>query len=403
MLKKWIALALLLLLLLQPAAFGAFAAEEGEESRDQEDIEGGLPFELEAEGAILMDAGSGKIILEKNSHERYYPASVTKIMTMLLIMEGIKNGRISLDDEVVISDNAASLGGSQIFLSPGDVVSLKNLVIGVGVGSGNDASVAVAEHCYGSEETFVQKMNEKARHLGMDNTHFMNPHGLHDDDHYTTPYDVTIMSRELLKYPQIHTWLTIWMDEHFLQGQIRSGEVYLSNSNKLIRSYPGADGLKTGFTNEAKHCISATAKKEDTRFLAVILSAPSSDIRFAEAKKLLDYGFANFTSIPVAKAGEEIVKVRVEKGKQVMLSAVVAEDFFILTEKGSPGELQQQVDIRQDVLAPVEKGEPLGVLKVYQGDSLVGTAELTALESVPRANVLDLLDRVFTHWLKFGR
>ena len=403
MLKKWIALALFMLLVAQPAAFGAFAAEEAEESREQEDIAGGLPFELETEGAILMDAGTGKIILQKNMHERYYPASVTKIMTMLLIMEGIKDGRVSLDDEVVISDNAASLGGSQIFLSPGDVVSLENLLIGVGVGSGNDASVAVAEHCYGSEETFVQKMNEKARYLGMDNTHFMNPHGLHDDDHYTTPYDVALMSRELLKFPQIHTWLTIWMDEHFLEGQIRSGEVYLSNSNKLIRSYQGADGLKTGFTNEAKHCISATAKKDDTRFVAVILTAPSSKIRFAEAQKLLDYGFANFESIPVAKAGEEIAKVRVEKGKQVMLSAVVAEDFFILSEKGSPGELQQQVVIRQDILAPVEKGEPLGFLKVYQGDDLVGTAELTAVEGVPRANVLDLLGRVLTHWLQFGK
>jgi serine-type D-Ala-D-Ala carboxypeptidase (penicillin-binding protein 5/6) len=402
MLKKWIALALFILLMAQPAALGVFA-QEPEDSQEQEDLQDGLPFELETEGAILMDAGSGKIILEKNMHQRYYPASVTKIMTMLLAMEGIKEGRISLDDEVVVSDNAANMGGSQIFLSPGDVVSLENMLIGVGVGSGNDAAVAVAEHCYGSLETFVQKMNEKAQCLGMDNTHFTNPHGLHDEDHYTTAHDVALMSRELLKHPQIHTWLTIWMDENFLEGQIRSGKVYLSNSNKLVRTYHGVDGFKTGYTDEAKHCISATAKKEDTRFVAVILAAPSSDIRFTEAKKLLDYGFANFISLPVAKAGEEIAKVRVEKGKQVMLSALVAEDFSILSEKGSPGELRKETEMHQDLLAPVEKGEPLGLLKVYQGDELVGTTELTAAESVPRANVLDLLGRILTHWLRFGK
>ncbi len=391
MLRKLAALALFFLLVIQPAL--TFAAEELE----------GLPFELEAEGALLLDVGSGRILAEKNLHERFYPASITKIMTMLLVLEAVEEGRISLEDEVVISEEAASLGGSQIFLSPGDVVSLENLMIGVGVGSGNDASVAVAEHCYGSLEGFVEKMNERAQELSMADTRFQNPHGLHHEDHYTTAYDIAIMSRELLEYPQIHQWFTIWMDENFLEGQIRSGKVFLSNSNKMVRYYQGTDGLKTGYTREAGHCIAATAVRGDTRYLAVILAAPDSDTRFDEARKLLDYGFANFESIPVVSAGQEVAKIRVDKGKEVLVGLAVAEDFRLLVEKGSKPEIKQEIEAASLARAPLPAGEPLGSLLIYRDGEPDGRIDLLAAAEVPRAGFTDLLCRVLVAWLKFGR
>lgn len=403
MLKRLMATALLFLLAVQPAVALAQPMEEAVEEPSEEGQPEGLPFELEAEGALLMDPGSGRILAEKNIHEKFYPASITKVMTMLLAMEAVEDGRVSLDDEVVISEEAASLGGSQIFLSPGDVVSLENLLIGVGVGSGNDASVAVAEHCGNTLEGFVEKMNERALELGMKNTRFQNPHGLHDENHYTTPYDIALMSRELLRHPRIHQWLTIWMDEKFLEGQIRSGEVYLSNSNKLVRYYHGADGLKTGYTQEARHCIAATAMRENTRFLAVIMDAPSSDTRFDEARKLLDYGFASFESLPVVKAGEELGKVRVDKGRDVLVGLVAAEDFSLLVEKGTQPEIKQEFKIIENVSAPLPLGEPLGVLQVCRDGEPAGTVDLLAAEEVPRAGFAGLLARVLATWVKFGR
>ncbi len=365
--------------------------------------EGELPFELESKGAILMDAYSGEILLSKNKHGKLYPASITKIMTMLLVMENIEEGRISLKDDVVISDTAAALGGSQIFLSPGDVVSLENLMIGVAVGSGNDAAVAVAEHSYGSVDVFVTKMNERAIALGKENTNFVNPHGLHDDNHYTTTYDVALMSRALLKHPQVHTWFKIWMNENFLENKIRSGGVFLSNTNRLIRYYEGADGLKTGFTSEAGHSVAATARRGETRFLAITLFAPSSAIRFDEAKKLLDYGFAGFESIFVAPAGEQLARVRVEKGKEIMLDLINEEDFRVLVPKGETPEFTKELQINENILAPINRGDLLGSMAVYQEGNLVGELKLVAEADVPRAGFTDLLKRVIIAWFQFGR
>ncbi|HHX76971.1 MAG TPA: D-alanyl-D-alanine carboxypeptidase, partial [Firmicutes bacterium] len=209
------------------------------------------PSEFESEGILLMDAGTGKNLVARNEHEKYYPASLTKIMTILLVLEGLEEGRYSLDDMVTISENTAGQVGSRIFLSQGDVVSLEELMIGIAVGSANDATMAVAEYCFGSAETFVNEMNKKAAALGMKNTNFVTPHGLHNDNHYSTPYDVALMSRELLNYPKVHEWFSIWLDENFLAGKIKSERVYLSNTNQLIYSYSGADGIKTGYTSEA--------------------------------------------------------------------------------------------------------------------------------------------------------
>jgi serine-type D-Ala-D-Ala carboxypeptidase (penicillin-binding protein 5/6) len=399
MLKKLTAFALFLLLAALPCPVSAqtvAVAETAEEAKE-------VPFELQAEAALLLDVGSGTLLAAKNIHEQIYPASVTKIMTMLLALEAVEAGRVSLDDQVVISESAASLGGSQIFLSPGDVVSLGNLLIGVGVGSGNDASVAVAEHCSGSLETFVEKMNDRAQALGMERTRFMNPHGLHEEGHYTTAFDVSIMSRELLKYPQIHEWLTIWMDENFLEGQIRSGRVFLSNSNKMVRYYQGADGLKTGYTREAQHCIAATARRGDTRYLAVIMKAPDSDTRFNEARKLLDYGFANYESVPVVVKGEEMAIIRVDKGKEALVGLAVADSLSLLKEKGAKPEIRKEIEVREKVSAPLAAGEPLGTLKVYQDGELAGTVDLVTAAEVPRAGFRGLLVRALAAWLKFGR
>lgn len=381
---------MLLTLTINSFAFQIFAQEEP-------------LFELESEGALLMDAGSGKILFEKNIHEKLYPASMTKIMTMLLVLESIEDGKISLEDDVVISENAAKLGGSQIFLSSGDVVQLESLMIGIAVGSGNDAAVAVAEHSYGSLETFAVRMNERALELGMKNTNFANPHGLHDENHYSTPYDVAIMSKELLKHPIVHTWFEIWMDENFLEGKIRSGKVYLSNTNKLIRYYNGGDGVKTGYTSEASHCISASAKRDDTRFIAIIMAGPSSDIRYNEARKLLDYGFANYESVSIVEAEQNVAKAVVEKGKEETIDIVTREDFSVLIEKGVTPEFKKEIKLDPIIATPIVCGDVLGYLEVYKDDKFVGKVELIATQDMPKAGLFDLFKRVTSKWVKFGR
>jgi len=232
-------------------------------------------FDLKAQAGLLMEVNSNKIIWEENSHERLYPASLTKIMSLLVVLEQLERKYFFLEDQVQISAGASAMGGSELFLSEGDVVSLGDLLIGMAVGSANDAAVAVAEHIGGSVESFVEMMNDKAGYLGMENTNFHNPHGLHHPDHFSSAYDIMLMSLAVLEHPQIHQWATIWMDEHFLKGKIKSGEVFLSNTNRLVYSYPGCDGLKTGFTREAGNGIAATARRNQTRFLVVVLGAPT--------------------------------------------------------------------------------------------------------------------------------
>ncbi len=390
MVKKVLAILLFFLLVANGAAYSLMAQEEN-------------AFEFESEGLILTDVGTGKVLYAHNEDEQLFPASMTKIMTILLVMEAVEDGKVCFTDEVVISEAAASLGGSQLFLSPGDVVSLEELMVGIAVGSGNDASVAVAEHTAGSLEQFVEKMNERAAELGMKNTHFVNTHGLHDEEHYSSPFDIALVSRELLKHPKVHEWFTIWMDEHFLEGKIKSGEVFLSNTNKLILNYQGADGIKTGFTSEAEHCLAATALRGQSRFIAVIMAAPSSDIRYAEAKKLLDYAFANYESIPITAKGEEVAQVRVDKGKQVLIPVCTGEDFSILVEKGTGSGIETDIQIEKDVQAPIGAGETLGSLIVYQKDKELARADLVSKEEVPRAGYYDLFSRILFQWMRFGK
>lgn len=359
-------------------------------------------FEIEAEAALLMETNSGKIIWEENSKKKLYPASLTKIMTLLLALEKLAQGQISLGDQVCISARASSMGGSEIFLSEGDVVSLENLLIGMAVGSANDAAVAVAEHISGSVEGFVELMNEKAKNLGLQQTHFCNPHGLHNPDHYSCAYDVMLMSLALLEYPRIHQWATIWMDEHFLKGRIRSGEVFLSNTNRMIIDYPGCDGLKTGFTREAGNGISATAQRGKSRFLAVVMGSPTEKERYDAARMLLDYGFSNYKSVPVVKKEAVVTVLPVEKGSPPELEVIAAENLSLLLPRDADESYTKEVQIFPLEL-PLKQYQKVGELTVRYGENEQTTVDLLVHEELQRAPVGAMFLRLLQRWLRFGR
>lgn len=359
-------------------------------------------FEIKVEAALLMETNSGKIIWEKNSKEKLYPASLTKIMSLLLAMEHLAAGKVSLDDRVTISARASSMGGSEIFLSKGDVVSLENLLIGMAVGSANDAAVAVAEHVAGSVEGFAELMNEKARGLGMEQSHFCNPHGLHDPDHYSCAHDVMLMSLALLEYPRIHQWVTIWMDEHFLKGQIRSGEVYLSNTNRMVIDYPGCDGLKTGFTREAGNGISATAQRGKTRFLAVVMGSATEKERYDAARALLDYGFDNFKSVPVIKKGTVVAVLPVDKGSPPEVAVIAANNLSLLLPRGAEEGYEKEVQFFP-LEFPLKKHQKVGEIAVCYGNGEKAGVDLVARDEIRRAPVGTMFLRLLYRWLKFGR
>jgi D-alanyl-D-alanine carboxypeptidase (penicillin-binding protein 5/6) len=362
-------------------------------------------FDFQSKSQLLMDVGSGQVLYEHNIHEKVYPASVTKIMTMILAMEALESGKASLTDMAPVSERASRMGGSQIFLSPGDRITFEEMMIGIGVGSANDGAVAMAEFLAGSVEAFVDQMNEKAAALGMSGTVFVNPHGLHDENHYTTAHDVALMSFELLRYPKIHEWITIWMDEEFLKGKIKKSEgVYLSNSNRLVRYYSGGDGLKTGYTSEAGNCVSGTAKRGDTRLLAVVMGAPGLPSLFDEARTLLDFGFANFTSVFIAKKGEVLAKVAVDKGALEFVDLVAADNLSVLLKKGSSRELEKELIVPNRVAAPLTAGQEAGALAVKSpdGEELARIA-LAPAQDVPRATLADFFQRIVFRWLRFGR
>ena len=356
-------------------------------------------IKVDAKGAVLMDAGSGTILFEQNAHEKMYPASVTKIMTTLIAMESLENGKISLDDRVVISRNAAGMGGSQIYMEPEEVKTVEQLLKAVVVASGNDASVALAEHIAGTEEAFVQMMNQRAKELGMQNTNFVNSHGIHHEDHYTTAYDVALMSRELVKHSKIFDWTTIWMEDIEVGKEGRFKTFTMVNTNKLIKRYEGADGLKTGSTSDAKYCMSATAVKGNMRLIAVVMGSPTSEVRFREAEKMLNYGFARYNSVPIAKKDEVLERLKVNKGKERWVNIVPAEDMKVLVLKGEEASLEKEMVLPDDITAPVDGGEKVGELIVKQNGEMLGIVDLVAEESVNKAGMLLMLKRVLLDWI----
>ena len=338
-------------------------------------------LEVAGKSAVLMDAATGTVLYEKNAHEPLAPASVTKVMTLLLIMEAIDSGKIAWEDTVTASETAAAKGGSQIYLKAGETMSVSDMVKSIAVSSANDCACAMAEHLSGSEEAFVETMNTRAKELGMADTHFVNCTGLDDgpdaQNHRTSAYDIALMSRELLvNHPDIKKFTTIWMDT------VRNGTFGLSNTNKLIRFYPGATGLKTGFTSGAGYCLSATAERDGMELIAVVMGAETSDIRNTACKQLLDYGFANYALVSPMPEGEPSVEVKLGTAEQVRL--VPGEMPKLLIDKGLKNSLTTEITLSEPVTAPVSPGQQLGRLTVRAGDQILSQVPLVAETEVPR-------------------
>ena len=349
-------------------------------------------IDIGSKSAVLMDVCSGQVLYEKNCHEKLPPASVTKVMTMLLICEALENGKIKIDDEVTISENAASMGGSQIFLEPGEVQTVDNLLKGIAVASANDACVAMAEYIGGSVEEFVDMMNKKAKDLKMNDTNFVNTNGLPVENHYTSAYDIGIMSRELLKHEMIEKYLTTWMD-NVVVGK-KKATIGLANTNKLIKHYNGATGVKTGFTGEAKFCVSASAKRGKTHLIAVILGGQTSKDRFKDASALLDYGFANYESVKICSKNQKLYTLKLKKADCESVDLVAKNDLGILIKKGESKDFTKKVDVDKNLKLPVKKGATLGKVKIYRGDKLIGEVNLVSSRDIDKASYLQMLKRL---------
>ena len=350
---------------------------------------------LNAKSAILMEESTGNILYESNPDERLPIASVTKVMTMLLIMEAVDSGKISLDDMVTVSENAMSYGGSTMFLETGEQLTVNDMLKGIAVASANDGCVAMAEHLAGSESAFVDMMNERAKELGMENTHFMNTNGLDEDDHYSSARDVAIMSRELMKHETIFNYTSIWMDT------LRGGKFQLANTNKLIRFYDGANGLKTGSTSKALCCLSAAAKRNDMQLIAVVLGAPTSAERFASAKSLLDYGFANYAVNTQITAGDEVQKIAVEKGVDKEVGVVAGDSCSTLVKKGQEDNITKEIKIDETITAPIEAGQKIGTMTISRDGEVIADIDLNASSTVEKKGI-GLIIKDFFATIFFG-
>lgn len=347
-----------------------------------------VPPEVAAPSAILIERTSGTVLYEKNSHEKLAPASVTKIMTMLLTVEAIERGQISQDDEVVTSDHAASMGGSQIYLEPGERMSLHDMLKSIAVSSANDACVAVAEHIAGSEATFVSMMNDRAAALGMKDTHFANCCGLDDEEHYTTAYDIALMSRELLKHEMIRSYTTIWMDT------VRDGAFGLSNTNKLVRFYDGTTGLKTGFTSKAGYCVSASAERDGMELIAVIMKSDTSPHRNADASGLLNFGFANYAVVGLGEDENHAEPIPVTLGQEDSVEVELAENAQVLIEKAQAAKVEKQLVLAERLEAPVEKGQKVGTLRFSLDGKQIAEVPVVAANSVERLSTMDIYGEI---------
>ena len=348
-------------------------------------------LEIAAPTAILMEASTGTILYEKDAHRPLPPASVTKVMTLLLVMEALDSGRIGWDDTVIASEAAANKGGSQVYLEAGEAMSMDDMLKSVVVSSANDCATALAEHIAGSEGAFVSMMNERAAQLGLSDTHFVNCTGLDDDpdaaQHLTSAHDIAVMSRELLRHVRIKDYTTIWMDT------VRNGAFGLSNTNKLIRFYQGATGLKTGFTSGAGYCLSATAQRDGMELIAVVMGADTSANRNAACKQLLDYGFANYAVIQPELAEPEPVAVKL--GKADTVEAVLGDGSGILIDKAQKNAVAMELSLEGPVTAPVSQGQRVGTLTIRAGEQVLKEVPLVASEGVERLSFGDLFTRVF--------
>ncbi len=347
-----------------------------------------------APSALLMEAASGQVLYELNADEKLPIASVTKTMTMLLIMEALDFGKIKLEDKVPTSDYAASMGGSQVFLEVGEEMSVQDMLKAIAVASGNDAAVAMAEFIAGTESAFVEMMNKRAVELGCKNTHFINCNGLNETaEHYSTARDVAIISKELLKHQKILDYTTIWMDT------LRNGEFGLSNTNKLIRFYKGANGLKTGSTSMAKYCLSATAKRDGMQLIAVVLAAPSSAERFASASKLLDYGFANYSVVNAAAKIGAFEPIPVIGGKIETVTPQADPNISFIVKKGNQDKVDVATILDEPLKAPLAKGQKIGTSTMTINGEKVAVCDILASEEIPRMSFGTMLVKLFYRWV----
>ncbi|WP_400242103.1 D-alanyl-D-alanine carboxypeptidase family protein [Niallia sp. JL1B1071] len=341
--------------------------------------------------AILIDRDTGTIMYEKNSEEKLPPASMTKIMTMLLIMEAIDQGKLKLDEKIRTSEHAASMGGSQIFLEPGEEMTTEEMLKGIAIGSGNDAAVAVAERLAGSEDEFVNLMNKKAKELGLESTQFQNVTGLPVADHYSSAKDMALIAKELLKYEDITKFTGTYED--YLREDTDK-KFWLVNTNRLVKFYPGVDGLKTGFTAEAKYCLTATAMKNGMRVIAVVFGAPTSKERNAQVTKMLDYAFSQYETHPLHKREEAIGKVKVSKGSEKEITAVTSEPISILTKKGEQiDKLEKVITMNKNLKAPIEKGQEIGKITYKQDGKTLVSSPLVAQKEIKQAKWWTLFKR----------
>lgn len=358
------------------------------------------PITLTSPSAILCEASTGQVIFEKNADERRPVASVNKVMTILLTLEAVDEGRVSLEDQVTVSPRAASMGGSQAFLDAGERYKLSELLKTVIVASANDSAVALAEHLAGTEESFVRLMNARAEELGLTNTHYANCTGLPAQEHYTTARDVAKLSAQLDLHPIYYRYSTIWMDEiKHRGGRVTS----LTNTNRLIRFYPGCDGYKTGSTNEARYCVSATAKKEGMRLIAVVLGTPAGQTRFDEARAMLEYGFANVQLVtPIAQGQALDMTVPVRLGGRDEVSVLSGGTCSLLERRGEKNALSLEAALVEKVNAPVYAGDVLGEIRVKRGDEVVAVVPAVAGEDVQLPGMVDALIRIRDHFMLTG-
>ena len=361
-------------------------------------IEDNNSLNLESGAAILIEQSSGQVLYAHNVHEQLRPASVTKVMSILLIMEQLDSGNLSYTDQIPCSENARSMGGSQIWLDTKETLTVDEMLKAICVVSANDCVVAMAEHIAGSEEAFVQMMNDKAKELGMNDTTFKNCHGIDEDGHVTSAYDIALMSRELLsKHPNITKYTTIWMDS------LRDGKSQLVNTNKLIRTYKGITGLKTGSTSLALYNLSASATRDNLSLIAVIMKAPSTKVRFAEASKLLDYGFNNFSFKSFGNKNDVIKTVSVNKGIKNSVDAILEDDAGTLIEKGKEFQIFQEVTISDNISAPIKKGEKIGEVTFSLNGNILSSVNLIASSDVPQITFFSMCKRVIYSWIDLLR
>jgi D-alanyl-D-alanine carboxypeptidase (penicillin-binding protein 5/6) len=354
-------------------------------------VEKGTDLTPDAKSAVLMDMDTGTILFEKNSDQKLPPASITKVMTMLLIMEAIDSEKIKWTDMVRTSERAASMGGSQIFLEVGEEMSVDEMMKGIAIASGNDATVAMAEYIAGTEETFIEMMNEKAKQLGMENTQFSNTNGLPAENHYTSARDIAIMSRELLKHEEITKFTSVYED--YLRKD-SDNPFWLVNTNRLVKFYDGVDGLKTGYTQEAKYCLAATAKKGDMRVIAVVMGTPKPKVRNQHVTKMFNYAFSQYQTHPIYKKGEVLEEVTIDKGMKTHTTMVVPRQISILTKKGESLDLYRPtVHAATNLQAPIKKGDIIGQVRIEKEGEVVVEVDIMSTEEISKASFWQLLKR----------